>query len=403
MDWADSQEQASFRTAVRQFISEDLPDRYRSDKEGPTAWGDDRHSDDSELKQTSDRWVKALADRGWIAPAWPREYGGAGLSPMEQFIFNHEMADARAPQVGGQEIAQIGPAIIIHGNDDLKREYLPQILSGDTNWCQGFSEPGSGSDLASLQTRAERSGDDYVINGQKIWTSNAHHADYIAMLVRTDPAAPKHRGISFLLLDMKSPGISVRPLVNMGWSHGFNEVFFEDVHVPARNRVGEENRGWYVSVTLMDFERSRIRQAVSARRELSTLLEYLTTEDGQQKSRLANSATLRHQIADRATEIEVAFNLAFRVVSMQAKGVVPNYEASMLQMSIFEANQRTAHTEARIFGLYTNCWDEESEWAPRQAMPAQRYVSSVSATIAGGSSEIQRNIIATRGLGLPRG
>ena len=223
------------------------------------------------------------------------------------------------------------------------------------------------------------------------------------MLVRTDPAAPKHRGISFLLLDMKSPGISVRPLVNMGWAHGFNEVFFEDVHVPARNRVGEENRGWYVSVTLMDFERSRIRQAVSARRELSTLLEYLTTEAGQQKSRLAKSVTLRHQVADRATEIEVAFNLAFRVVSMQAKGVVPNYEASMLQMSIFEANQRTAHTEARIFGLYTNCWDEETEWAPRAAMPAQRYVSSVSATIAGGSSEIQRNIIATSGLGLPRG
>ena len=182
MDWADSQEQASFRTAVRQFISEDLPGRYRPDKAGPTTWGHDRHSDDAELKQTSDRWVKALADRGWIAPAWPREYGGAGLSPMEQFIFNHEMADARAPQVGGQEIAQIGPAIIIHGSDDLKREYLPQILSGDTNWCQGFSEPGSGSDLASLQTRAERSGDDYIINGQKIWTSNAHHAEYIAML-----------------------------------------------------------------------------------------------------------------------------------------------------------------------------------------------------------------------------
>ena len=403
MDWADSQEQASFRAAVRGFIAEDLPERYRPDREGPLAWSEDRHSGEAELKATSDHWVKALSAHGWIAPAWPREYGGAGLTPMEQFIFNHEMANARAPQVGGQEIAQIGPAIIIHGDDDLKREYLPQILSGETNWCQGFSEPGSGSDLASLQTRAEREGDDYVINGQKIWTSNAHRADYIAMLVRTDPDAPKHRGISFLLLDMKSPGITVRPLVNMGWSHGFNEVFFEDVHVPVRNRVGEENRGWYVSVTLMDFERSRIRQAVTARRALSTLLDYLATDDGRRKSRLAGSTPLRHELADRATEIEVAFNLAFRVVSMQASGVVPNYEASMLQMSIFETNQRTARTQAKIFGLYTNCWDEDDEWSPRRAMPARGYVSAVSSTIAGGTSEIQRNIIATRGLGLPRG
>jgi alkylation response protein AidB-like acyl-CoA dehydrogenase len=320
---------------------------------------------------------------------------------MEQFIFNQEMARARAPQVGGQEIAQIGPAIILHGSDELKAKYLPQILSGETNWCQGFSEPGSGSDLASLQTRARRDGDEYVVNGQKIWTSNAHNAEHIAMLVRTDADAPKHRGISFLLVDMKSPGITVQPLINMAWQHGFNETFFEDVRVPVGNRVGDENRGWYVSVTLMDFERSRIRQTVAAHRQLHSLLEYLETAEGRAHSRTAEHNSLRLELVDRAIEVEVAFNLAFRVVSMQAKGVVPNYEASMLQLSIFETNQRMAWTEAKLFGLYTNLW--EGEHAPRGGATARGYVSAVASTIAGGTVEIQRNIIATRGLGLPRG
>ena len=403
MDWADSSEQATFRDEVRDFIATELPDPYRDGDSGPLAWSEDRHSGDAERKEVSDTWVRSLASHGWIAPAWPREYGGAGLSPMEQFIFNHEMAEARAPQVGGQEIAQIGPAIILHGDDRMTERYLPKILSGETNWCQGFSEPGSGSDLASLQTRAVREGDEYVINGQKIWTSNAHRADYIAMLVRTDPEAPKHRGISFLLADMDSAGITIRPLINMGWSHGFNEVFFEDVRVPLDNRVGDEHRGWYVSVTLMDFERSRIRQAVSARRQFDATLDYLNSDDGRAKSCVTRSHALRHEFADRATEIEISFNLAFRVVSMQASGVVPNYEASMLQMSIFETNQRTARTEARAYGLYTNLWDEDEPWAPRNAAPGRGYVQAVAATVAGGTSEIQRNIIATRGLGLPRG
>jgi alkylation response protein AidB-like acyl-CoA dehydrogenase len=405
MDWSDNPEQAAFRAEVRSFIEGEVPGPYRPDNTvaPQMAFVEDRHSDVEARRAQSDAWVASLAERGWIAPAWPKEYGGAGLTPMEQFIFNHEMADARAPQVGGQEIAQIGPAIIIHGSDDLKERYLPAILSGTTNWCQGFSEPGSGSDLASLQTRAMRDGDEYVVNGQKIWTSNAHRAEHIAMLVRTDPEAPKHRGISFLLMDMKSPGITVRPLINMAWGHGFNEVFFEDVHVPVKNRVGEEHRGWYVSVTLMDFERSRIRQAVGARRAFDNLLDYLKSDDGRSKSRIPEYDPLRLEVADRAIEIAVAFNLAFRVVSMQARGIVPNYEASMLQMTIFETNLRTARTEAKLFGLYTNLWDEESEHAPRRAQPGHGYVSSVSSTIAGGTSEIQRNIIATRGLGLPRG
>jgi alkylation response protein AidB-like acyl-CoA dehydrogenase len=403
VDWSDDAAQGAFRGEVRQFIDSELPGRYRPDAEGPEAWYEDRFSGDSDRKDVSDAWVEALAARGWIAPAWPREYGGAGLTPMEQFIFNHEMAMARAPQVGGQEIAQIGPAIIIHGDDELKERFLPSILSGQTNWCQGFSEPGAGSDLASLQTRAVRDGDDYVVNGQKIWTSNAHRADYIALLVRTDPDAPKHRGISFLIGEMNTPGITVRPLINMGWSHGFNETFFEDVRIPVKQRVGEENRGWYVSVTLLDFERSRIRQAVSARRQIDGLLDYLKSDEGRARSQLDERPTQRLEVVDRAIEVEIAFNFAFRVVSMQARGAVPNYEASMLQMTIFETNQRTARTEARLYGLYTNLWDEAHGWAPREGAPARGYVQTVSSTVAGGTAEIQRNIIATRGLGLPRG
>ena len=403
MDWNDNPVQAAFRKEASEFIENELPARYHFDQMGPEAWSEDRHSGEPERQEYSKQWVRALASRGWIAPGWPKEYGGGGLTSMEQFILNHELAKHNAPMVGGQEISQIGPAIIIHGSDDLKKEHLSRILTGETNWCQGFSEPGAGSDLASLTTRAMRDGDEYVINGQKIWTSNAHHAEWIALLVRTDPDAPKHRGISFLLVDMKTPGVSVRPLVNMAWDHHFNETFFEDVHVPVKNRVGDENRGWYVSVTLMDFERSRIRQAVSARRHFGEIAEYLKTDDGQKKSRHRELTSLRLELADRFIETEIAFNMALRVVSMQARGVVPNYEASMLQLSIFETNQRTARSEARLYGMYSNIWDGESPWAARGGHAIHSYVSSVSATIAGGSAEIQRNVIATRGLGLPRG
>jgi alkylation response protein AidB-like acyl-CoA dehydrogenase len=404
MDWNDTPDQATFRDEVKGLVEADLPARYRDGGEDDYGgWQGDRKSEDADVRQAAIDWADALATRGWVAPHWPAEYGGAGLSPMEQFIFKQEMTSAGAPAVGGMGVQMLGPTLIVHGSDEQKAEHLPKILSGDVAWCQGYSEPGSGSDLASLQTRAERDGDEYVINGQKIWTSNAHRADYIAMLVRTDPEAPKHRGISFLLADMDSAGITIRPLINMGWSHGFNEVFFEDVRVPLDNRVGDEHRGWYVSVTLMDFERSRIRQAVSARRQFDATLDYLNSDDGRAKSCVTRSHALRHEFADRATEIEISFNLAFRVVSMQASGVVPNYEASMLQMSIFETNQRTARTEARAYGLYTNLWDEDEPWAPRNAAPGRGYVQAVAATVAGGTSEIQRNIIATRGLGLPRG
>ena len=408
MDWEDSVEQAEFRTKVRTFIDERLPERYRraAEEDGDNAvfsWQADRKSDDPEKVAAAKEWAGALGETGWVAPQWPKEYGGAGLSPMEQFIFNQEMSKAQAPNVGGSGVSMLGPMLIVHGTDEQKQYHLPKILSGEVSWAQGYSEPGSGSDLASLQTRALRDGDDYVINGQKIWTSGAHNADWLFALVRTDPDAPKHRGISFVLMPKETPGITVQPLINMAWEHGFNEVFFEDVRVPVTNRVGDENRGWYVGMTLLDFERSNISGAVGQRRSISELIEYAQSDEGREKSRLDEFDNLRHDLADRYIETEVMYNFSFRIISMQHRGLIPNYEASTSKLFNSELSQRLALTGTRVFGLHSNIWDDKSDRAPMKARFTRSYVGAVASTIAAGTSEIQRNIIATRGLGLPRG
>jgi alkylation response protein AidB-like acyl-CoA dehydrogenase len=405
MDWNDTPEQAAFRQEVRRFIATKLPERYRRSAGGAASefgWQSDRKSDEPGAKESAAAWAAALAEKGWVAPHWPKEYGGAGLSPMEQFIYNMEMADAGATGVGGSGVAMLGPTLIVHGTPEQKAQHLPGILSGDVAWAQGYSEPGSGSDLASLQTRAIRDGDDYVINGQKIWTSGAQNADWLFALVRTDPEAPKHRGISFVMMDINTPGITVRPLISMGWEHIFNETFFEDVRVPVSARVGEENRGWYVGMTLLDFERSNITGAVTARRSIQRLVEAATKTDAD-KSRLARYDSIRHEIADRFVETEVMFNFSFRIISMQDRGLIPNYEASTSKLFNSELVQRLSNTGVKTFGMYGNVWDRDSAYAPLEAQFTHTYVGGVSATIAAGTSEIQRNIIATRGLGLPRG
>jgi alkylation response protein AidB-like acyl-CoA dehydrogenase len=405
MDWNDNPEQAEFRKEVQDFLAASLPPRYQISDEGDEfegGWQADRLSDDAEARSAAKAWSDALASKGWIAPHWPKEYGGANLSPMEQFIYNMEMAKSGAPRVGGSGVSMLGPTLIVHGTDEQKAEHLSGILSGEVVWAQGYSEPGAGSDLASLQTRAIRDGDEYVVNGQKIWTSGAHHADWLFLLARTDPDAPKHRGISFLLTAKDAPGVSVRPLINMGWQHGFNETFFEDVRIPVANRVGEENRGWYVGMTLLDYERSNITGAVSARRDIDKLVAYANGE-GKERSRLGEFDSLRLEVADRFIETEVMYNFSFRIISMQARGLIPNYEASTSKLFNSELVQRLANTGVKCFGLYSNVWDKHSPYAAVKASFTQRYVTSVSATIAAGTSEIQRNIIATRGLGLPRG
>jgi alkylation response protein AidB-like acyl-CoA dehydrogenase len=406
MDWADSTEQAAFRAEVQAVIRDGLPPHYQevAAKGGAMfeeGWSADRKSDDPTRRNAAQDWSRALADRGWVAPHWPKEYGGAGLSTWEQYIFKEELAKAAAPSVGGGGVSLLGPTLIVHGTDEQKASYLPGILSGEVSWAQGYSEPGAGSDLASLQTRAVRDGDEFVINGQKIWTSNAHRADWIFALVRTNPDAPKHRGISFMLMDMKTPGIEVRPLVSGAWQHFSNETFYEDVRVPVSQVVGEIDRGWYVGMTLLDYERSNISGAVASRRELDDVIEYAHTDEGSAKSRMLPS--VRAELADRYVETEVGFNFAFRIISMQAAGVIPNYEASTSKMFASELGQRIARTGIKMFGLYSNLWDPEAELTPYGARFIQNYFHLIPSTIAGGSSEIQRNIIATRGLGLPRG
>jgi len=411
MDWKDTPEQAAFRAEVIELIDSGLPEAYQG---GKGEWVQDRKSSDATKHDAALAWQNALAQKGWIAPHWPKEYGGAGLTPVEQFIFKQEMSLAGAPAVGGQGVSQLGPTLIVHGSDEQKAEHLPKILSGEVNWQQGYSEPGSGSDLASLQTRAVRDGDDFVINGQKIWTSGAQYADWLYALVRTDPEAPKHRGISFMLVKMDTPGLSIRPLIDMGGHYHFNETFFEDVRVPAGNAVGEINRGWYVGATLLDFERSNITGAITSRKTIEKLVDYVHTDEGERRSRLSESDALRHQVAECFIETEVQFQFSFRIISMQAAGQIPNYEASTSKLFNSELSQKLARTGTQVFGQYAQFWghddddrntynDPPNEWAPLEGSFTQAYVRSVPATIAAGTSEIQRNIIATRGLGLPRG
>jgi alkylation response protein AidB-like acyl-CoA dehydrogenase len=391
MNYRDTAEEATFRQEVRDFISKEAPPS-RGSADPFSQSGDNRG------------WIKKLAGKGWIAPAWPREYGGAGMSVMEQFIFNSELAEARAPRPFGIAVGFVGPTLIVHGTDEQKQKYLPGILSGDDIWCQGYSEPEAGSDLASLQTRAIRDGDDYIVNGQKIWTSGGHVAKHMILLARTDPDAPKHRGITYFTVDMKSPGVSVRPLYNLAGTHEFNEVFFEDVRVPRENIIGEENRGWYLAQTTLSFERSNIGGAIGARQTVEDMVTFAREHRTDGKSTLAHNPAMRHQLIERFVEAGVANQMSLKIISIQAKeGVAPGHEASVAKLFGTELNQRIYRTGMNLVGLYGQL-DAKSDGAeaPMSGRIKYMYLRAVANTIEGGTSEIQRNIIATRGLGLPR-
>ncbi len=392
MEFRDTDEESQFRTEVRSFIQAELP----KDLRGTAQEAMDTEEGRGALKE----WRGALSKRGWIAPHWPKEYGGAGMSVVEQFIFNEEMGEARAPQVGGMGVQMIGPVLIRFGTPEQQKEHLPRITSGEVQWCQGYSEPGSGSDLASLQTRAVRDGDDYVVNGQKIWTSGAHRADWMFMLARTDPDAPKHRGISMLLMDMKSPGISVQPLITMSGDHVFNQEFFDNVRIPASNLVGDENRGWYVGAALLDFERSNIANAIALKHSVNDLAQLARSAPaGSGMARRLRA--VRTEIADRAVEAEIARLISYRLISIQKRGEVPNYEASMNKLYGSEVRQRLASTGMHLLGMLGGL-NHTSPLAPMQGVINHTYLTSVAGTIAAGTSEVNRNVIATRGLGLPR-
>ena len=397
MDFQDTPEEAGFRSQVRDFIEQNLPSDWTPPVGGPGAI-----YDDPERAEFMKVWRKSLASRGWIAPHWPKEYGGAGMSPGEQFIFNEEMARHRAPAEGGMGVQMIGPTLILYGTDEQKKEHLPGITSGEVTWCQGYSEPGAGSDLASLQTRAIRDGDDYVVNGQKIWSSGAHRANWMFFLARTDPDAPKHRGISMLLMPMSSPGITVQPLIDLAGEHIFNQEYFDNVRVPARNRVGEENRGWYVGATLLDFERSNIGASINLRNTVDDITRFAIEASRARNGTARITDSIRNELADRAAEAEVAKLFSYRIISLQKRGQVPNHEASVNKMFRSETDQRIAATGMKLIGMYGNAYKDPRFSPFKSRMPAM-YLRSVASTIAAGTSEVQRNVIATRGLGLPRG
>jgi alkylation response protein AidB-like acyl-CoA dehydrogenase len=387
MDFAFTAEQNAFREEIRDFLASERP-------EAASGLYLDNESDETWQRQRD--FIHKLAERRWLTLAWPEEHGGLAADPMTQLVYNEEMAYQRAPTQLGVGPDRVGPTLMLYGTDDQKRQFLPAIAAGGAIFCQGFSEPGSGSDLASLQTRAVLEGDDYVVNGQKIWTSYAHRAEWMILLARTDPEAPKHRGISYLLMDMESPGVTVRPLFDMLGQAHFNEVFFEDVRVPRTNLVGEENRGWYVATATLDFERSGINRIIAGQKVLEDIIEYAGEAPG------GSSATMRQQLAELKIEFEVGRLLAYKVAWMQSQGLVPNAEASISKLFGTELQQRVARAGLQLLGLAGAL----KPGSPRAALQGrlERYdLSTASLTVAAGTSEIMRNIIAMRGLGLPRG
>ncbi|MCL0101775.1 acyl-CoA dehydrogenase family protein [Dehalococcoidia bacterium] len=395
MELLFSPEEEIFRQEVRDFIKEEWTDRIAK-AGGSAARVEGGYSPDAQPRIKELR--KKLAERNWIAIAWPQEYGGMGASLVMQMIFKEEMAYSRCPGIDPQAY-QLGPAIILHGTEDQKKKYLGEIARAEANWCQGFSEPNSGSDLASLQTRAEDVGDGWLISGQKIWTSGAHVADYMHLLARTDPEAPKHRGISYFLFDMKRPGITVKPIRQMNDGQGFNEVFFENVWIPKDSLFGELNRGWYAATTTLDFERSNISGSAAGQRLLEDLLG-MCKEVKINGELLAANPKIRHQLATFAINVEVSRMLSYRVISMQSKGEVPNKEASVAKLFSTDSSRQMTRSAMEFTGMLGQL-DRDSRWSPLKGRLMRGYLSAA-CTAGGGSQEIQRNIIAMRGLGLPR-
>ena len=378
-----------FRAEVREFLDETLTPEFRADPELVQEGGFSRE------------FTRRLGERGWLTLAWPEEYGGQQRSHFEQLVYNEEMARSAAPgRAHMMAVGLVGPSIMMHGNERQKAHYLPKIAAGEICFCQGFSEPGAGSDLAGLQLRAEREGDEYVVTGQKIWTSDAHRADFCWIGTRTDPEAPKHRGISTFILDMQSPGINVQPLLSMGDHHHFNEFFLEAVRIPAENRVGDENRGWYYMTTTPDFERSGAATFVAVQQSLERTRRYFVEE--RPGGERGGDDQRRSGLADLMVAATAGRWISYRVVWLQSQGRVPNYESSMSKLFGSTLSTEIANQGVRMAGLYGQL-APGSPHAPLDRRLEDAYIWGAAAGIRGGTNEVQRNIIATRGLGLPRG
>lgn len=391
MDLAFTPAEEAFRTEVRNFLDKELPQDL-ADKVG---------KGDRLAKSDTERWQAILSRKGWLAPHWPKEFGGADWSPVERFIFDVETSLAHAPHVIPFGLSMLAPVLIKFGNEQQKAHWLPRMLSGKDWWCQGYSEPGAGSDLANVRTTAVRDGADYVVNGQKTWTTLAQHANMIFCLVRTDSSGSRQQGISFLLVDMTSPGVEVRPIITLDGDHEINEIFFTDVRVPAENLVGEEGRGWTYAKYLLTYERTSMAGLGSSKAAITALRDIARRE-------MAGGRPLAEDplFAARFARAEIALaNLeitAMRVVAAAAQGGAPGAESSILKIKGTELRQEISALARRAVGPYAQAalprpLPDGYNGAPvgpdYAAATTPQYLNLRKLSIFGGSNEIQKNII----------
>jgi alkylation response protein AidB-like acyl-CoA dehydrogenase len=395
MDLSFSPEEEAFRAEVCTFIRENLPSHLK----GKVRRGD------FHMKEDDLAWPRILYRRGWIAPHWPKQYGGTGWTATQRYIFNEECAAAETPQIIPFGLLMCAPVIYTFGNEAQKAKFLPRILSGDDWWCQGYSEPGAGSDLANLKCRAVRDGDDYIVNGQKTWTTLAQFADWIFCLVRTDTGAKPQEGISFLLIDMKTPGITVKPIIVLDGVREVNEVFFDDVKVPVENRVGEENKGWTYAKFLLVNERSGIAGVARSKKAIERLKQIAEaeTEDGRP---LISTDEFSRKVAETEIELSALEFTELRTLAKEARGQMAGPESSILKIKGTEIQQRITELTLEAIGYYAYpnahaFGDNEYPVGPDYAVgQAGHYFNMRKASIYGGSNEIQRGIIAKAVLGL---
>ena len=388
MEFRFSEQALAFEREVDEFLAVEWSAEVRRRVEASP----DRYSVEREFR-------RKLADKGWLTMSWPREYGGQERSYEEQYLFQEALNYVGAP---GATVAvqQVGPTLMTYGTDTQKETFLPRIARGEIDFALGYTEPDAGTDLASLQLRAVRDGDDYVLNGIKRFTSGAHRAEYVWLAARTDPSAPKHRGISMFLVDLETPGITVMPIWTMS-DLRTNEVYWEDVRVPADALVGEENRGWYYAAHALDFERVSIFTVSGVRAVFDALMRWARAQ-GPDGSRPIGRAEVARTLADYKVQIEVLQMLAYRNLGMTNRGEHPNHEASEVKIFSTELMQRLLHTGTKLLGPYGQL-TPESMRAPLGGRIEQGYRAAVMPTFGAGSNEVMRTIIATRGFGLPRG
>jgi alkylation response protein AidB-like acyl-CoA dehydrogenase len=394
MDFNYTPEQEAYRMQVREWLEANQPP--------PLTPQEKEKVNEDLLWERNKKWHKKLCEGGWMGLNWPREYGGRGASFIDQVIFQQELGRLGLPMgINVLGIIMTGPALMQWGTDEQKKRYLKPILMADEIWCEGMSEPGAGSDLASIQTRAELQGDSFIVNGQKVWTTHAHRADFCQLFVRTDPDLPKHKGMSALLVDMHSPGVMVKPLQQITGDSEFNEIFFEDVRVPKENLLGPMNAGWQVLVSTLMHERFGISETIGGTEViLAQLVEMAKTIpfDG---GTAANEDEIRQQIAQFAIEVTAKKYNGLRSLTKRLKGQQPGAESSIGKLVSTELSQRMTKFATRILGNYAML-ERRSQFAPDGDW-MRRILQSESLTIAGGSSAVQKNMIGERILQLPKG